>query len=101
MTVQEDGTESVEQYLRIKENKWPAGIGTAAYYSVTGGRDKASMLRSYANFWRDLQTFGVDQQYGTEYKAKDYLYIYNEARDIVAFVNLPQKLTIIETTIEE
>lgn len=101
VTVQEDGTESVEQYLRIKENKWPAGIGTAAYYSVTGGRDKASMLRSYANFWRDLQTFGVDQQYGTEYKAKDYLYIYNEARDIVAFVNLPQKLTIIETTIEE
>lgn len=101
ITVQENGEESVEQYLRIKDDKWPAGIGSARYYSFAGGRDKESMMRAYAGFGRDFMVFGMDQHKGNKFDSNTYLYIYNEARDIIACVNLPKEVTIVEIKIEK
>ena len=100
ITVKEDGTESFEQYLRIDDSKWPAGIGTATYYEFSGGRDKETIMRAYANFGKNFQAFGVDQYRFNSFDGNTYLLIYNEARDIAAYVRLPKELPVVETRIE-
>ena len=42
----------------------------------------------------------VDQQMGVKFDGNAYLYIFNEARDIVACVKLPKELPIVETKTE-
>lgn len=99
ITVQSDGTETVEQYLRIDESKWPANLGKPFYFAIQGGDVKEAMMRLYSSCGKDLYSI-FEKFAGSKFDSGIYLILCNEARDVIAYVTLPSEIEVVETKIE-
>ena len=108
ITKMADGTEQSAIYLRINEAKLPKDVQDFKYYVLASGGNKDAFLRYYS-----VGNPGVPQQFGVdtvgsnrfgrddpEYE-KMYLYLLDESKDILAAIELPTEMKLVETIIQK
>lgn len=104
-TIKADGTEDIKMFMRIDESKWPSSLPHPMYWRVASGGDKDSLLGDYSRPGRNqnMKAFEESSFFRDDHKLGEdaYMYLYNEARDIVAISKLATSIPIVETIIYE